>query len=77
MPIGADNQSALALIRNPISSQRSKHIEVAHHFVRERAQRGDVMFIYVPTDKMAADFLTKIVPAEKHAFCRTRLGLRE
>ncbi|KXZ43064.1 hypothetical protein GPECTOR_105g96 [Gonium pectorale] len=36
-----DNQGAQALVRNPIIQQRSKHIDVLHHFVRERTERGD------------------------------------
>ncbi|KXZ41602.1 hypothetical protein GPECTOR_370g152 [Gonium pectorale] len=36
MPIYGDNQGAQALVRNPIIQQRSKHIDVLHHFVPER-----------------------------------------
>ena len=75
VPISCDSESALATIRNPIVSQRAKHIDVRYHFVRERAEMGVVVFESISTDEMAADFLTKIVTAAKHMFCRERLGM--
>ncbi len=38
-----DNQGVLKKIDNPTTSQRTKHIDVIHHFVRERAARGAVV----------------------------------
>lgn len=73
--IAADNQAAISLLKNPIISLRSKHIDVLHHFARERVARGEVTFTYVPTDAMAADALTKPVPATKHKFCRASMGI--
>ena len=42
--IKADNQSAIKLLKNPVSSMRSKHIDVIYHFARERVARRDVIF---------------------------------
>ena len=53
--IRADNQSAIKLLRNPVSSMRSKHIDVAHHFARERVARKEVAFEFVATDQQIAD----------------------
>jgi hypothetical protein len=60
MKIMCDNQSAIKLLRNPIFSVRSKHIDVAHHFARERVQSKEVEFSYVPTTEMVADVLTNV-----------------
>jgi hypothetical protein len=71
----ADNQCAIKLLRNPISSLRSKHIDVIHHFARERVMRGDVSFAYIKTDEQLADILTKALPGTKHYVCCKGIGV--
>jgi len=71
----ADNQSAIKLLRNPVTSARSKHIDVIHHFARERVLRKEVSFQYISTDKMLADMLTKALPSVKHQFCCKGMGV--
>jgi hypothetical protein len=75
VPIYGDNQSALRLVKHPVNSARSKHIDVVHHFVRERVARGELSFIYVSTKEQVADALTKALPLEKHAACRNGMGV--
>ena len=71
----SDSQSALALVKNAMTTQRAKHIDVIHHFARERVARGELRFAYVGTAENIADCLTKPVPLSKLLFCRTGLGL--
>jgi hypothetical protein len=73
--IYADNQSAITLLKNPVTSVRSKHIDVAYHFARERVARGEIGFEYIATDKMIADALTKALPPAKHVYCCQGMGL--
>jgi transposase InsO family protein len=73
--IRCDNQAALSLLHNPITSARSKHIDVQYHFARERVERGEVSFTYCSTDSNVADGLTKILPGVKHAKFLQGLGL--
>ena len=73
--IYGDNQGAIALARNPQFHARTKHIDVQHHFVREKQHSGEVDLQYVPTDQQVADGLTKALPKDKFEVFRSALGL--
>lgn len=75
VPICCDNQGALSLLHNPVLSDRSKHIDVHHHFVRERVARGEVVFGWIPTREMTADVFTKPLSAEMHWVCCGQMGV--
>jgi hypothetical protein len=66
---------ALALIKNPVHHQRTKHIDIIHHAVRERVVRGEVMFEFCPTQDMLADVLTKGLPAPVFQRLRRAMGV--
>jgi Reverse transcriptase (RNA-dependent DNA polymerase) len=70
-----DNQGALKLLKHPIASARSKHIDVLHHFARDRVQRGEVVFTYCASEEMVADCFTKPVVEGKLAFCCLHMGV--
>jgi ribonuclease HI len=74
--IYGDNQGAIKLLKNPIASQRSKHIDVVYHFARERVARKEVEFIYIGTEEMIADMLTKPVTPGKHNYCCINMGVK-
>lgn len=44
-----DDQGALALIKNPHLHERSKHIDVCFHFIRDLAEKGKLIVDYIPT----------------------------
>lgn len=73
--IACDNQSALALAETDCFRARSKHIDVRHHFIRDRIADRVVAVSYISTEKMVADNLTKAVPSSKHLFCCDGMGL--
>jgi hypothetical protein len=54
-----DNVSTVYLSTNPIQHQRTKHVEIDLHFVRERVTIGDVRVLHVPTTSQFADIFTK------------------
>ena len=54
-----DNQGCIALSENPVMHKRTKHIDVRHHFIRERLESGEVALRYVATQNQLADLLTK------------------
>lgn len=59
----ADNQGAIALCTNPEFHRRTKHIDVAWHYIREVVIEGRINVDYVSTKDMVADGLTKALPA--------------
>lgn len=60
-----DNQSAIALVKNPVHHQRSKHIDIKYHFVRLEVQTGILQLQYVPSEHNIADVFTKPVTRVK------------
>jgi hypothetical protein len=75
MVIRCDNQGAISLTKNPTQHARTKHIDVQHHFVRERVENGEVTFEYCSTEEMVADVLTKALPKERHYKLISMFGL--
>jgi hypothetical protein len=74
-PLLVDNQSAIALAENPIFHARTKHIDVRHHWIREKIESGQLELEYVPTADQVADIFTKPLNGEKFKKFRDVLGL--
>ena len=64
--IFADNQGAIKLSKNPQHHNRTKHIDVKYHFIRESTRSGLIQLVYIPTNEMVADILTKALLRERH-----------
>ena len=73
--LSTDNTVALSLLKNPVQSARSKHIDVLHHFARERVLRKEIVIKYVNTADNTADCLTKALPDGKFAACCVSMGI--
>jgi hypothetical protein len=69
-----DNVSAIYMSKNPIQHQRTKHVEIDLHFVRERVALGDVRVIHVPTSQFA-DIFTKGLPSSVFTEFRSSLNV--
>ena len=63
--IHEDNQGCIAMSENPVQHQRTKHIDIRYHFVRERVESGDIKLTYVGTEHQLADLLTKPLNRER------------
>jgi hypothetical protein len=58
--IKEDNQGAIALSNNPNYHPRTKHINIKHHFIRDKVAKNDVVLDYCPTEEMLADLLIRL-----------------
>jgi hypothetical protein len=73
--IHCDNQSCVKLSENPVFHDRSKHIEIKYHYIRDMVQRKAVHVQYLPTHEQIADIFTKPLAKTKFEYFRERLGL--
>jgi hypothetical protein len=70
-----DNHSCIKLSENPIFHDRSEHIEIRYHFIRNYVQRGAVGLQYISTDEQIVNILTKALGKGKLVFFRDKLGV--
>ena len=75
-PLLVDNNAAISLSKNPIDHQRSKHIDIRYHYIRERVANKDIATLYCSTDKQLADVMTKALGPEKHKVNVSGLGIK-
>ncbi|XP_021837772.2 uncharacterized mitochondrial protein AtMg00810-like [Spinacia oleracea] len=68
-----DNVSASYLAVNPVQHDRSKHIKIDYHFVRERVAHGDLVVRYVPDELQIVDIFTKGLSDQRFVFLRSNL----
>ena len=70
-----DNQGALALTKNAHLNERSKHVDICYHFIRDLIEKGELRVDYIPTAEMVANGITK--PLARVAFERfkNQIGL--
>jgi len=71
-----DNISAVYMSSNPVQHQRTKHIEIDLHFVRERVALGDARVMHVPTSAQYADIFTKGLPTSLFQEFRSSLNVQ-
>ncbi|XP_034593709.1 uncharacterized mitochondrial protein AtMg00810-like [Setaria viridis] len=72
-----DNQSAIALSRNPVLHDRSKHIDVRYHYIRECVEENRVQLQSIGTSEQLADILTKALGREQFCSLRSRIGVHD
>jgi hypothetical protein len=75
--IHCDNQSCVKLSENPVFHDRSKHIEIKYHYIRDMVQRKTIHVQYLPTHEQITDIFTKPLAKTKFEYFRERLGLVE
>ncbi|KAJ9554092.1 hypothetical protein OSB04_018137 [Centaurea solstitialis] len=75
VPLACDNESTIKLAGNPVFHARTKHIEVHHHFVREKVLNQEIVLQKVKTNDQVADVFTKALSKVKFEMFCVALGL--
>jgi hypothetical protein len=71
-----DNISFVYMSSNPVQHQRTKHVEIDIHFVREHVALGNVCVLHVPTTSQFADVFTKGLSSSVFTDFRSSLNVR-
>ncbi|CAL1400598.1 unnamed protein product [Linum trigynum] len=76
MHLYGDNTSAIQIALNPVLHDRTKHIEVHVHYIRQLVTEGRIQLSYLSTEDQPANILTKALASSRHWYLSAKLMLR-
>ena len=75
MVLHCDNKATIEIARNPVHHDRTKHVEIDRHFIKEKIEEGALKLDYIPTNRQTADILTKALPRNSFEELKSKLGM--
>ncbi|KAF5819693.1 putative RNA-directed DNA polymerase [Helianthus annuus] len=73
--IMCDNKAAIQISENPVQHDRTKHVEVDRHFIKEKLEEGIIEIPYIASKDQLADILTKEVNGNAFSSCLSKLSV--
>jgi len=71
----SDNMAAINMSHNPIQHDRTKHVEIDRHFIREKIDAKTIDLRYIPSKEQTADVLTKGLTRDKFEYLIGKLDM--
>ncbi|RVW60708.1 Retrovirus-related Pol polyprotein from transposon RE1 [Vitis vinifera] len=75
MTVLCDNKATISIAKNPVQHDRTKHVEIDRHFIKEKLERGTIRLMYIPSSRQIADILTKALPKATYENMKSKLGM--
>ena len=77
MKLYCDNKAAISVAHNPVLHDRTKHVEVDKHFIKEKIDNGLVCMTYIPTEEQVIDVFTKGLQKRQFDFLVGKLAMED
>ena len=75
MKLFCNNKTAISIANNPVQHDKTKHVEIDKHFIKEKLDDGSICISYISSSQQIVDILTKGLLRQSFDLCVSKLGL--